>query len=64
MYRCIRCQRTYNYDELTRTQEYRGEYQGHPAFETVRSCPDCGDDVEYCGDREDDEYVPEDGEEE
>lgn len=49
MYRCLRCGGTYDSNELTRTLQYRGEYQGTAAYETERSCPDCGYDVEYCG---------------
>ena len=36
-------------NESTRTLQYRGEYQGTAAYETERSCPACGYDVEYCG---------------
>jgi len=56
MYRCLRCGGTYDSDELTRTLQYRGEYQGTAAYETERSCPDCGYDVEYCGEWSDDGY--------
>lgn len=56
MYRCLRCGGTYDSNELTRTLQYRGEYQGTAAYETERNCPDCGYDVEYCGEWSDDVY--------
>lgn len=56
MYRCLRCGGTYDSNELTRTLQYRGEYQGTAAYETERSCPACGYDVEYCGEWSDDGY--------
>ncbi len=56
MYRCLRCGGTYDSNELTRTLQYRGEYQGTAAYETERSCPDCGYDVEYCGEWSDGGY--------
>ena len=49
MYRCLKCNGVYDSNELIRTAQYRGEYQGIPAFETERSCPKCSYDVEYCG---------------
>ena len=56
MYRCLICGGTYDSNELTRTLQYRGEYQGTAAYETERSCPACGYDVEYCGEWSDDVY--------
>ena len=56
MYRCLRCGETYDSNELTRTLQYRGEYQGTAAYESERSCPACGYDVEYCGEWSDDGY--------
>lgn len=55
MYKCLRCDGVFCRNELKRSEEYRGEYQGKPAFETERCCPRCGYDVEYCGEWGDDE---------
>ena len=37
MYRRLRCGGTYDSNELTRTLQYRGEYQGTAAYETERA---------------------------
>lgn len=51
--RCFRCGREFEDPELTR--EYRGEYWGQPAYETVYVCPFCGSD-EIGEEEEEQEY--------
>ena len=46
MYRCLRCGGTYDSNELTRTLQYRGEYQGTAAYETEREWSDDGYDYD------------------
>lgn len=56
MLKCFNCGAIFEYPKLVR--EYRGEFWGSPAYETVGYCPCCGDDAidEYHSyDDEDDE---------
>ena len=50
MYKCESC--GCKFIDPVKSEEYRGEFWGVPAYETVGSCPCCGDD-DY---REVDEY--------
>lgn len=57
MYRCERCGETFNESEVVveKWREYRGEYFGFPAIETVSEehCP-------YCNSEDIEEYYEED----
>lgn len=44
MLKCLDCDWTGDPLELKRSEEYRGEFWGMPAYETVYCCPECGSD--------------------
>ncbi len=52
MYKCIRCKRLVDADELSHSYTYQGEFWGAPAYEEVPSCPYCSGAVEPVGDDE------------
>lgn len=56
MLRCLDCGRIFDEDEIAYWEEYRGEFWGSPAYETVSGCPSCyGDYEEFDEDEEDEE---------
>jgi len=43
----FRCECGCEFDEPKEVEEYRGEFWGMPAYETMYYCPECGDDCFY-----------------
>ena len=55
--KCLNCEQVFDEEDVVTKQEYRGEFWGSPAYETVGCCPYCGEDaIDY-------EYVEEDEDE-
>ena len=55
MLRCCKCGRMFDECDVNITDEYRGEYWGFPAYETIYSSPCCRSDFEDVEDPENDE---------
>ena len=53
MFKCCDCGERFNEPKLVR--EYRGEFWGSPAYETMSYCPYCGGDYEELEEVEDEE---------
>lgn len=45
MFSCEHCNWHGKQEDLSHYSDYRGEYQGHPAYERIPCCPVCGHDV-------------------
>lgn len=57
MCKCMDCKEVFDVSEVVTIREYRGEFWGAPAYETIGVCPWCrSDDIDW-------DYVDEDEEE-
>lgn len=52
-YRCCNCGRLFDYDEVEKVEEGRGEFWGFPCYETMYYSPCCLDDYEEAYEDED-----------
>lgn len=41
MFICLKCGKVFDEDEVKVWEEYRGEYWGMDAYETMSGCPSC-----------------------
>lgn len=53
--KCGNCGCVFDEDEIRWEEEYRGEFWGMPAYESMAGCPACGDYDIYDIDDEEDE---------
>lgn len=58
-YRCCNCGRLFDYDELKKVEEGRGEYWGIPCYETMYYSPCCQDDYEEAYEDDEEDFIDE-----